>query len=107
MLFVPAFVVDDTVTVTLGVIDRVPVVLVMEEPVLKSIAMWMGVPATSVSGNGEVVMLTEDCASAGESVQGEVVILLLEQLLVPSVKVVPELFNKLSWGLEKVIVIPE
>ena len=107
MLFVVALVVVVTATITLGVMDRVPEAFVMEDAVLKSIAIWMGVPFMSVSGKGELVIATVDCARAGESVQDDVVVLLLEQLLVPSVKVVPELFSRVNWGLEKVMVIPE
>lgn len=106
MLFVVALVVLVTVTVTLGVIDSVPVVFVREEAVLKSMAIWMGVPLTRDSGKGEFVMVTLICESAGVSVHGEVVVVLLGHELVPSVNVVPELFSTVNCGLANVIVMP-
>jgi len=107
MLFVVALVVLVTVTVTLGTMESVPVVLVMEESVLKSIAIGMGVPLTRDSGKGELVRVTLIGESAGASVHGEVVVLLLGQELAPSVNVVPELFSIVNCGLANVRVMPE
>jgi hypothetical protein len=67
----------------------------------------MGVPLTRDSGKGELVRVALMGESAGVSVHGEVVVLLLGHELVPSVNVVPELFSTVNCGLANVMVMPE
>jgi len=74
---------------------------------LKSMASWMGVPAVRVKGNGAVVIMTEDAESAGVREQGEVVAVLVAQVLVPSESEEPVLLRTLTWGFAKVMVMPE
>lgn len=67
----------------------------------------MGVPAVKVKGNGAVVIVTDDSESAGVREQGEVVVVLVAQVFVPSESEEPVLFRTLTCGLAKVMVMPE
>ena len=107
MLLVVALGVVLVLTVTLGVMPRAPALLSSESLELKSMASWMGVPAVKVKGNGAVVIMTEDAESAGVREQGEVVAVLVAQVLVPSESEEPVLLRTLTCGFAKVMVIPE
>ena len=67
----------------------------------------MGVPAVKVKGKGVVVIMTEEAESAGVREQGEVVVVLVAQVFVPSESEEPVLFRTLTCGFAKVIVLPE
>lgn len=101
---VVAFVVVFVVTVRLGASDRVPLEFANDSPVLKSRLMLIGVLAVSVSGNGEVEIVTEVGLNAGASVHVVVFEVAGGQEVVPSVNVVVELFKTVAEAFAKVTI---
>lgn len=79
---VVAFVVVFVVTVTVGVMLKVPSVIVNESSELKSKPIWIGVPAVNVRGNGLLLTTTLFTERLGDSEQAAVA--LAAQLFVPS-----------------------
>jgi hypothetical protein len=100
---VVAFVVVFVVTVTVGEIESVPLALAIDSEVLKSSAIFTGVPDVSVTGNGDVLMVIDVGLSIGASVHVVVVVATGGHIVVPSVKVVVELFSSVTDALAKVI----
>src|SRR3984957_3692689 len=78
--------VEFSVTVAVGLIDRVPVVFTNDEPTFKSIAICTGVPEVSVTGALKfAVTVLEETAGASLQTRG-VVPAVLSQVVVPSPK---------------------
>ena len=83
--------VEFSVTVTLGLIERVPVVFTNDEPTFKSMAICAGVPDVSVTGalKFAVTVVDETAGASWQTMGGVPAALGLLQVVVPSVKVSP------------------